>query len=382
MSNMMSSIEYHMKIIISIGIFLMMFFFLVGCEKEPIAEKKIVRPVMAMKVGEVTQFRQRQFPGKAKATQELELSFRVSGPLVTLPVNIGDNVATGDVVARIDPRDYEVNVSNAMGQLNQARAVLTRAEADFKRISNIYEEDPGATSQVAVDQARQDRDSARANVQSLTASVATAKDQLSYTYLKAPFDGVVVSKFVENFEDVQAKQPILRIVDKSSIEMVINIPENLISLVPDAINIEVIFDSFPDRKIPAKLKEIGEEASSTTRTYPVTLIMEQPDDITILPGMAGKATGEDSKSSEERVAMGKQVPVTAIFSPDDIDKTYVWVIDETTKTVSKKEVTTGKLTDSGIMLTEGLDTGTWIATAGVHNLREGMEVRILEEKAE
>jgi len=365
-----------------IGCFFFIFLiFLQGCEKEQVAEKKVIRPIRAMMVTDAVQFRQRKFPGTAKATQEIELSFRVSGPLITLPVNIGDEVSIGDVVARIDPRDYEVNVRNNQGQLDQAKAVLTRAEADYKRLRNIFATDPGAISEAAVDQARQNRDSARANVQSLGASLATAKDQLSYSYLKAPFDGIVVNKYVENFQDVRAKQAVVRIVDDSHIEMIISIPEGLISLVPNARNIEVIFDAFPDRKIPAEIKEIGKEASKTTRTYPVTLIMEQPDDITILPGMAGRATGEAPEDAG-LLPEGKPVPVNAIFSPDDIDKTYVWIIDEKSKQVTKHEVTTGRLTDTGIMVTDGLDTGVWIAIAGVHYLREGMEVRILEEKAE
>ncbi len=365
--------------------FFMSLFFLQGCGKEEIAEKKVVRPIKAMKVTDVVQFRQRQFPGTAKATQEIDLSFRVSGPLITLPVDIGDDVNIGDVIARIDPRDYEVRLRSAQGELNEAFAVVKRAEADYKRIKSIFETDPGAVSQVAVDNALQVRDSGRAKVDALTASVTTAKDQLSYSYLKAPFDGIVVNKYVENFQDVRAKQAVVRIIDDSHIEMIISIPESLISLVPQARNIEVIFDPFPDRKIPAEIKEIGKEASKTTRTYPVTLIMEQPDDINILPGMAGKATGEAPEDEESwklrEGSLGKPVPVSAIFSPDDIDKTYVWIIDENSKQVTKHEVTTGKLTDYGILVTDGLDTGDWIAIAGVHNLREGMEVRILEEKA-
>ena len=361
--------------------FFIFLIFLQGCEKEQVAVKKVVRPVMAMKITDEVQFRQRQFPGTAKATQEIDLSFRVSGPLITLPVDIGDDVSTGDVIARIDPRDYEVKLRSAQGELNEAFAVVKRAEADYKRIKSIFETDPGAVSQVAVDNALQVRDSSRAKVDALSASVATAKDKLSYTHLKAPFDGIVVNKYVENFQDVRAKQAVIRIIDDSHIEMIISIPESLISLVPRARNIEVIFDPFPDRKIPAEIKEIGKEASKTTRTYPVTLIMEQPDDINILPGMAGKATGEGPPDAVEGLLMGKPVPVNAIFSPDDIEKTYVWIIDEKSKLVRKHEVTTGVLTDYGIMVTDGLDTGDWIAIAGVHNLREGMEVRILEEKA-
>ncbi|MCZ6526214.1 MAG: efflux RND transporter periplasmic adaptor subunit [Gammaproteobacteria bacterium] len=372
------------KIIKRVGYLLLLplFLSLQACEKEQLEEKKTVRPVRAMKVNDVVQFRQRQFPGTATATQEVDLSFRVSGPLITLPVNIGDEVKVGDVVARIDPRDFEVSLNNVRGQLDKALANVKRAQSEFDREMRILEQDPGATSQTAVDRKRSQRDQARADIKSLQASVASAKDKLNYTYLKVPFDGVVVSTYAKNFEFVQAKQSIVRIVDNSRIEMVINIPESLISMVPQAKNIEVVFDPFPDRKIPAEIKEIGTEASRTTRTYPVTLIMNQPEDINILPGMAGKATGEPATDDMSKLAIGKQVPVTAILSPDDIDKTYVWIIDEQSNSVSKREVTTGKLTDTGIMVTDGLEAGERIATAGVNYLREGMEVRILEETTE
>lgn len=353
-----------------------------ACSKEQAEEKKIIRPVKAMQVTDLTQFRLRQFPGIAKATQEIDLSFRVAGRLIARPVNIGDVVKTGDLVARIDPRDYEVELENIKGQLEKARANAKRAQSEFDREMRILKQDPGATSQVAVERKEALRDQARADVKSLEAAVAAAEDRLSYTYLRVPFDGTVVNTYVENFDDVLAKQAIVRILDNSSIEMVINIPESLISLAPEAKNIEVVFDAFPDRIIPAEIKEIGTEASATTRTYPVTLMMDQPEDIKILPGMAGKASGEPPTGDTSKIPIGKPVPLTAILSLDDINKTYVWVIDQQTSTVSKREVKTGKLTDTGIMITEGLDSDEWIAIAGVHYLRDGMEVRILDEKAE
>ena len=135
----------------------------------------------------------------------------------------------------------------------------------------------GRDFQAAIDRARQAQDSAAANITSLAASVDAAKDRLSYTYLKAPFDGNVVRIYVENFQDVTARQPVMRIVDDSRVEFVINIPESLISYVPDVTDVRVTFDPFPGREIPAAVKEIGTEASDSTRTYPVTLIMDQPD---------------------------------------------------------------------------------------------------------
>jgi len=308
------------------------------------------------------------------------LSFRVSGPLITFPVKVGDEVEQGRVLARIDPRDYQVNLSNVQGQLDRAKAKLARAESEYKRELKIFQEDPGATSKAAVDRKREQRDSARADIKSLEASVAAAKDQLSYTYLRAPYKGTITATYVENFEDVRPKQAIVRLLDPSRIEMIISIPENLISNASYVTKVFVRFDAFPDREIEATIKEIGREASQTTRTYPVTLIMDQPQGIKILPGMAGKTVRVEGDLPDQVTSAGIEVPVSATFSPDESGKTYLWVIDDQTKTVKRREIKTGRLTDRGITVQEGLKAGEWVATAGAHYLREGQQVRILDEK--
>jgi RND family efflux transporter MFP subunit len=160
--------------------------------------------------------------------------------------------------------------------------------------------------------------------------------------------------------------------------MVISIPETLISYVPDVTNVRVTFDSFPEDAIPAEVKEISSEASESTRTYPVTLIMDQPDAFKILPGMAGKATGDPPADFRPTAAV---VPVAAVFSREGTPESYVWVIDESTLTVHRREVTVGELTDHGVQIKAGLEPGEWIATAGVFYLLEGRQVRILDERA-
>ncbi|MEE8321766.1 MAG: efflux RND transporter periplasmic adaptor subunit, partial [Gammaproteobacteria bacterium] len=263
----------------------------------------------------------------------------------------------------------------------KATANAKRAQSEFDREMRIFEQDPGATSQTAIDRKRSQRDQARADIKSLHASVAAAKDQLSYTYLKAPFDGTVVSTYVENFEDVRAKQPIIRLIDDSQIEMVVNVPEDLISLAPHVTRVYVIFDSFPDHTLEATVKEISTEASEKTRTYPVTLLMDQPDDIKILPGMAGKTRGADIEGVEELLNVGVEIPLSALYTATKSDESFVWVIDAQLNTVSRRKVTTDHLTDHGIMITEGLEPEEWIATAGVHYLQEGQQVSILQDEA-
>jgi RND family efflux transporter MFP subunit len=157
---------------------------------------------------------------------------------------------------------------------------------------------------------------------------------------------------------------------------VVNIPENVISGLPNVKDITVTFDAFPEQPVPAEVFEIGTEASQTTRTYPVTLIMDQPEDFTVLAGMAGRARGL-VKEGTETVAGGVHVPVGAVFTPETEDNNYVWVVDEQTGVVRLQEVVTGELVRAGIQVLDGLKPGDWIAIAGVHTLREGQQVSIV-----
>ncbi|MEE8154660.1 MAG: efflux RND transporter periplasmic adaptor subunit [Phycisphaerales bacterium] len=286
--------------------------------------------------------------------------------------------------------------------VEKAQATNRLGEQEYKRITGIRDEDPGAVSQDMIDRATEQRDRAAAElrraredlkigergaraediaakdaeIRSLEASVESASDQLGYTHLRAPFDGTIVATYVENFEDVRAKQPIVRLLDTSRIEMTIDISESLISLAPQVKDVTVVFDPFPDREIVAVIKEIGTEASETTRTYPVTLIMDQPEDITILPGMAGKATGRTvEEMAPDQTSV--DIPVSATFTAGSSGQSFVWVIDEQSKTVSRREVKVGQFTDTGVRILEGLELGEWIAIAGVHYLREGQQVRLL-----
>jgi RND family efflux transporter MFP subunit len=355
-----------------------------GCE-EAIPEKEVIRSVRAIQVADSSEFASRSFPGQAKATQEVDLSFRVAGPLITLPVKVGDTVRKGRDLARIDPRDFEVDLRNAEGRLDRAVAELQRAEADYERVLRIQKEDPGAVSQSMVDRKRQVAESTSADIRSLQADVDSAGDKLRYTFLKAPFDGIVTATYVENYQVLKLKQPVLRLIDHSQIEMIISIPENLISQADVLQTVDnplrVRFDPFPDREIEAQIKEIGKEASRTTRTYPVTLILDQPEDIKILPGMAGKAMRAVEVPGAETQA-GIIIPEMALFSPDDSGKDFVWVIDAQSKKAAKREVKTDELLDTGIAIKEGLKPGEWVATAGVHSLKEGQQVRILSASKE
>ena len=346
-----------------------------GCTEEPPPKPPTL--VKAMQVSGASDMSKSVFPGRASAGQEANLSFRVAGPLVEFPANVGDKVAAGDLIAQIDPNDFQVQLNTAQAQLQSIEAAYIAAENDYQRVMSTFREDPGATSQRAVDASRALRDQVQAQVSSLESVVQTATDRLSYTQLLAPFDGEVVATYVENFETVIALQTIARLLDSSSVELTVSVPESLIGYADYVSRISVSFNALPGVSIPATIKEIGREATQATRTYPVTLAFNQPENGEILPGMAGEAAIE-ARLPEGTGRTGIAIPATATFAGSDIKVTNVWVIDPATNILSRRAVETGRVSSSGLLITDGLEAGEWIVVAGTHSLSDGQEVKIID----
>jgi multidrug efflux pump subunit AcrA (membrane-fusion protein) len=170
---------------------------------------------------------------------------------------------------------------------------------------------------------------------------------------------------------------IVRLVDTSELEVTVQVPEQTIHMADYVTGISCVFDAFPDKVFHGKIKEVGTEASQSTRTYPVTIAVpqEHAPGVVALPGMACQVTAEVS-IPDEGIGSTVEVPETAIL--EDGESTYVWLIDETTKTVSRLPVEVGELTPLGLTVSGPTD-GQWIATAGVHYVREGQEVRLIDE---
>jgi RND family efflux transporter MFP subunit len=319
-----------------------------------------VRPVLSVVVADAAGLDGRRFPGQAKATQELNLAFEVPGRLIERPVEVGDRVELGQVLAELDPRDFAA-------ALKSAEAELKRDQVNFKRAEGMLAED-------VISRAEYDRLEARRDI--AEASVELAAKALADSVLRAPFSGTVAATYVENYENIRAKQEIMRLLDTSKIEMVIQIPESMISNTPYVRDIQVRFDPFPETVLPASIKEVSNEASRTTRTYPVTLIMEPPEGVEILPGMAGEVWGR-VELPEDLPESGIEVPTAAVFADDasDSEQSYVWVVDEETRSVSRRPVKIVRFSALGVLV-QGVEPGERIVTAGVNSLREGQTVRI------
>ncbi len=222
----------------------------------------------------------------------------------------------------------------------------------------------------------EDLEAKRSEIQALEAAVANAKNQVDYTTLTAPFNGRVAARYVDNFQTVQAKQPIVRLVDVSTIEITVQIPESLISLAPQVKSVACRFDAFPGREFEGRITKIGSEASQTTRTYPVTIEIKQPAEVQILPGMAASIRAKSGVADNAKAAQ-LILPAGAIFTAGAEGQSFVWVVEA--EKVVRRPVKVGAPTSAGFDVTDGLKAGEWVVTTGVNSLRENQQVKILQE---
>jgi RND family efflux transporter MFP subunit len=330
-----------------------------GCSSKEEAPAPI-RPVRTMLVQAGASFGGRIFPGRAEAVQAVDIAFEVQGQLVQRPVKVGEVVEQGQLLAQLDARDYQTDLESAQAKLERAKAYRNR----------INKAAVGAVSE-------QDRTDAQAQYDVAAANLRLKQKALADTKMVAPFAGTISATYVENHQNVRAKQVVIRLIDMTEIELKIDVPETLVTRVASLQDITVTFDAFPDKPLPATVKEIGKEASTTTRTYPVTLVMAQPDDIELLPGMTGQARGRPG-DVDPATSDTFEIAGSAVF--EEAGKHYVWVVDETTMTVARQAVETLEVNAVGLLV-KGVAAGQRVVTAGVHYLSEGQQVRLLDAAA-
>ena len=340
-----------------------------ACEKAVEKAPEIVRPVRMLTITTLTGGESLSYPGEILGVQNAELSFEVQGRLVDLPAEEGIDVTAGQVLARLDPADFQANVNAALADYNNAKTT-------FERFQEVYEK--GAIS-------RQDFDNQRRAFEVAEAKLATARKALADTALRAPFAGRIGRVYVDNFNNVQAKQAILLIQDLSQLDIIVNVPEQdwqrarpglTLAQQTERARPYVSLPTFPDRQFPARITEVAASADPVTRTFAARGRFDPPEDIVILPGMSATVTVTISTENLVGFDSAVRVPANAIVGGND-GGSYVWKVDGETMAVSLSPVTPGQMSGSMITILDGLSAGDRIAISGVQHLAEGMQVREL-----
>ena len=343
-----------------------------SCKKEQVvAVDPPPRPIKIFRLeGDLGDARP-DYPGRIKAVKVVELAFEVEGRIIDWNVDEGQRVKTGQILSRLDPRDYQAEVE-------AARARLRLAEAEYRRESKLFAS--GSGTQRDLDVATRSRDVSRAELR-------IKQKALEETKLRALFDGVIARRLVTDFRNVAAREPVLLLQDESVMEVVVDVPERdlagsrretTLGEFNERAKPVVELSALPGRQFPVALTELATAADPNTRTFRATFSMEKPEGIGILSGMTAKLvlTGLQTTAPEDFL-----LPVGAVVADSDAEP-FVWLVDEESMTVSKHPVEVGSITGKRIVVTSGLEAGQAVAMSGVHLLTEGREVTELAESDE
>lgn len=303
------------------------------------------------------------------------MAFRVGGPITSLGVQLGDLVSKGQTLAQIDQRDFQDQIKVLEAELSGAMASMENAEQDHHRYRSLLDEK--VVAQADYDQIKKSVTMARAAVQNIKAQLTIARHRLEDTVLKAPFDGIVSVRKVENHEMVSPGQVVMGLLDIATLRVSANVPEGALAKggLSEGAEVEISFPSMDDFTVKGVLKEWSTSPDSATKTYSVTFSFPAPKDVNVLPGMTAEVLWVEvanSKPSELTVPLG------AVVSGSD-GGSSVWVYDPEEGVVQSREVSLGKLQgDDRLPVVDGLNPGERVVVAGADFLTEGMAVTPLK----
>ena len=347
-------------------------FMLASCKEEAVVEvEPPPRPIKIYRLEGQLGTTRPDYPGRIKAIKVVELAFEVEGRIIDWNVDEGQRVKKGEILSRLDPRDYQA-------QAEAALARLRLAEAEYRRESKLFAS--GSGTQRDLDVATRSRDVSRAELR-------ITQKALEDTRLRATFDGVIARKLVTDFRNVAAREPVLLLQDESVMEVVVDVPERDLAGAQSQSNLQefnaqakpvVELSAMPGRQFPVRLTELATAADPNTRTFRATFSMKKPEGVGVLAGMTAKLvlTGLRTTAPDDFL-----LPVGAVLA-DSEEKPYVWLVDQESMTVSKLPVEVGQVTGDRIVVNEGLEGGQAIAMSGVHLLDEGTIVTELKESDE
>lgn len=345
-------------------------------------EEPLPRPVKYVEVIAQDGTRTRTFTGFAKADVRAEFAFRVSGTVQRVHVDEGEIVDEGDLIAEIDPVDFEIQLREIEAALAEAQAVAVLADSNFQRIQRLYERDNA--SQGEFDSALAERDSAEARVKSVEQKLQQARQRIEYTRLRAPVGCGIVEVKVEAGESVQAGAAVVEVITGAKPQVEIAVPEMLIAEISPGKSARVRFSAVPQRVFLGRVKTVGVVPAEGVTTYPVTIELSRSwKQLTgrsvvapIRPGMAVEAQMEFGSGGQVRHI----VPANAVLI--DSKGKFVYVVeagDDGIGAARRRSVETGQLVAAGIEVIAGLADGDKVITAGLNRIQDGSPVRLLAQ---
>lgn len=341
-----------------------------ACGEPDEAAEERLRPVRYTTVSDASVFRDRSFSGISKSSRESRLSFKVSGTIVNVPVQIGQRLNAGDLIAEIDPASYVLQAQQAKASLVEAQANERRAAANYERTKGLYANDNASLNDLEA--ARAEAESASAVVGSAGKALEIARLNVSYTKLTADTDCSIASLDIEVNENVSSGQQVAAVSCGDAFEVTLDLPESLIGNVNANTPVRVRFGSIPGESFGGMISEIAVASSASSAAFPIVVKIDGSHP-SLRSGLAADVTFQfDSAADQDRVVL----PVTAVIN--DPDGTFVFVADTTNidneAIVRRRAVRLGELSQFGIEIVSGLHVGDRVVTAGISVIRDGQRV--------
>ena len=336
-----------------------------GCDK-PAPPTSQARPVRAVTVERVAGGETVSLTGHIRAKDQVNLAFRLDGRMIERPVNVGDVLKAGQVVARLDAQIQQNGLDTAQANLASVEAVLTQARLTFGRQQQLVKD--GWTSRANFDEARQKLETTQGQVDAAQAQLRTAQEQLSYTVLSADAPGAVTAKGAEPGEVVHAGQMIVQLARQGGRDAVFDVPEVLMRTGPRDPLVQIALTNDPTVRATGRVREVSPQADAATRTWQIKVgIIDPPEGMELGSTVTG--------SLKLAAPPGVEIPASALTEANG--NPAVWVVDPQSQTVSLRSVDVSRYDPATVVISQGLETGEVVVTAGVQVLRPGQKVRLL-----
>jgi membrane fusion protein, multidrug efflux system len=338
-----------------------------ACKREQPQAVAPVRPVLSVIVGASVKH-PLDFAGTVEPRYTTNIGSRVLGRLIARNVDVGDLVKTGEVLAAIDPKALALSVRSAAADIATAQSQLLAATNAESR--QRYLRDRGVSSSAQYEQTQLSKATAEASLQQAEAKFATSKEQLGYAQLQSDSDGVVTAISGQVGQVVSPGQVVVTVAREDTREAVVDVPDDVAQALRPGSSFEVSLQLDPSIRIPGKVREIGAQADATTRTRRIRIMLEGTADLFRL---GATITATVIAPAESAILL----PRTALFEQDG--QHFVWVVEPKTNTVAMRAVTITPRDGDRLQVNAGLEMGARVVIAGVHSLRHGQQVKLLDE---
>jgi RND family efflux transporter MFP subunit len=304
--------------------------------------------------------------GRIEAEDEVVLAFRISGRLLENDNKLADRVQPGQVVARLESQNELNSLRTAQANLAAAQGQLTQARNHFERQDTLLKQ--GWTTRANHDQASQALQTAQSQVDAAEAQLKSAHDLVSFTELKADAPGVLTAVGPRAGEVVQAGQMIAKLARQEGRDAVFDVPAQVLRAAPSDPQITVTLTDDPAVTAHGRVREVAPQANPVTRTFEVKVGLTEPP-----PAMRLGATVTGRMEMESVPLI--EIPATALSKSNQ--QPAVWIVDPSSRTVSMRNVDVLRYDQAQVVVSQGLDTGEIVVTAGVQALHPGQTVRLL-----